>query len=190
MILGEGEGFAIAMGRLGPGRLHHCMRAIGIGNAALRLVSQRVQLRRTFGTTLAKSPLVQAQVADAWLQVHMAWYDIPDMAGASELVDAGWPCLVRSALDNAAQPGGQSGLRRILVCRCRLTVLYAASLLDNVGNKAAQLAITAAKVATPKAVLHALDIAIQLHGAAGKPPGTTCLHITSVADFLCISTSE
>jgi alkylation response protein AidB-like acyl-CoA dehydrogenase len=48
-------------------------------------------------------------------------------------------------------------------------VLHAASLLDHVGNREAQLAITAAKVATPKAVLHALDAAIQLHGAAGEP---------------------
>jgi Acyl-CoA dehydrogenase, C-terminal domain len=73
MILGEGEGFSIAQGRLGPGRLHHCMRAIGIGNAALEMASSRVKARRTFGTVLAESPLVQAQIAESWLQVHQAW---------------------------------------------------------------------------------------------------------------------
>ena len=73
MLLGEGRGFEIAQGRLGPGRLHHCMRAIGIGNAALRLCSQRAKQRATFGATLARSPLVQAQIAEAWLRLHTAW---------------------------------------------------------------------------------------------------------------------
>lgn len=73
MILGEGRGFEIAQGRLGPGRLHHCMRAVGIGEAALALVTRRVQEREAFGATLAKSALVQAQIADAWLQLHTAW---------------------------------------------------------------------------------------------------------------------
>lgn len=74
MILGEGRGFEIAQGRLGPGRLHHCMRTVGIGEAALALVARRVTEREAFGAPLAKSALVQAQVADAWLQLHTAWY--------------------------------------------------------------------------------------------------------------------
>lgn len=73
MILGTGRGFEIAQGRLGPGRLHHCMRAVGIGQAALQHVAVRVQQRRTFGAALHESPLVQAQVAEAWLQLHSAW---------------------------------------------------------------------------------------------------------------------
>ena len=75
MILGEGRGFEIAQGRLGPGRLHHCMRAIGIGEAALAYAARRVQQRATFGAKLAQSPLVQAQLADAWIELHGAWYD-------------------------------------------------------------------------------------------------------------------
>lgn len=74
MILGEGRGFEIAQGRLGPGRLHHCMRVCGMAEVALRLAAARVVERKAFGTTLAKSPLVQAQLAEAWLKVHCAWY--------------------------------------------------------------------------------------------------------------------
>lgn len=73
IILGEGEGFTIAQGRLGPGRLHHCMRAVGVGHAALEATVQRIKSRRVFGATLASSSLVQAQIADAWLRLHMAW---------------------------------------------------------------------------------------------------------------------
>ena len=73
VILGEGRGFEIAQGRLGPGRLHHCMRACGIGRAALQLAAARVQGRQTFGQPLHSSPLVQAQLAHAWLRLHSAW---------------------------------------------------------------------------------------------------------------------
>jgi acyl-CoA dehydrogenase len=73
VILGEGRGFEIAQGRLGPGRLHHCMRVCGMGELALRLVAARVMERKTFGATLSESPLVQAQLAEAWLKLHCAW---------------------------------------------------------------------------------------------------------------------
>lgn len=74
LILGEGRGFEIAQGRLGPGRLHHCMRAIGAAEMALSAAAHRVQQRNTFGQPLAKSPYVHAQLADAWLGVLAAWY--------------------------------------------------------------------------------------------------------------------
>lgn len=73
VVLGEGRGFEIAQGRLGPGRLHHCMRVCGMGELALRLVAARVLERKTFGATLARSSLVQAQLAEAWLKLHCAW---------------------------------------------------------------------------------------------------------------------
>lgn len=81
MILGEGRGFEIAQGRLGPGRLHHCMRAVGIGAAALELAAARVQARATFGQRLAEHSLVQAQLAEAWLALHAAWYAPGGRAG-------------------------------------------------------------------------------------------------------------
>lgn len=73
IILGEGRGFEIAQGRLGPGRLHHCMRAVGIGDMTLALLARRVRERSTFGAVLSQSPLIQAQLAEAWLQLHTAW---------------------------------------------------------------------------------------------------------------------
>lgn len=73
MILGEGRGFEIAQGRLGPGRLHHCMRVIGIGQAALALAVQRIGQRSTFGKLLAERSLMQAQIAERWIELHSAW---------------------------------------------------------------------------------------------------------------------
>ena len=73
IVLGEGRGFEIAQGRLGPGRLHHCMRVCGMGEHALGLVASRTLQRSAFGGTLANSALVQAQLAEAWLKLHCAW---------------------------------------------------------------------------------------------------------------------
>jgi Acyl-CoA dehydrogenase, C-terminal domain len=118
---------------------------------------------------------------------------IPEMEGLGQVADADRPnTSARSLIPGPCSTAGGTipGLQCTIVCRCRLTVLHAASLLDNVGNKAAQLAITAAKVATPKAVLHALDIAIQLHGAAGKPLAQSYWHITSSAVCLRNLSSE
>jgi acyl-CoA dehydrogenase len=72
-LLGEeGAGFALAQARLGPGRIHHCMRAIGMAEKALRLMCERVQQRVAFGQPLADQGTIQAQVAESRIAIEQA----------------------------------------------------------------------------------------------------------------------
>jgi acyl-CoA dehydrogenase len=68
----EGSGFAIAQARLGPGRIHHCMRAIGLAERALELMCQRAQTRKPFGRYLAEQGVVQERIAESRIQIEQA----------------------------------------------------------------------------------------------------------------------
>ena len=72
MLLGEGRGFEIAQGRLGPGRIHHCMRSIGQAETALQAIVHRVKTRVAFGTKLADKDTIQERIAEARLELTMA----------------------------------------------------------------------------------------------------------------------
>ncbi|GAB3448230.1 acyl-CoA dehydrogenase family protein [Streptomonospora sediminis] len=72
LISGEGEGFAIAQARLGPGRIHHCMRAIGMAERALELMVRRSQERVAFGKPLGDQGVVQQQIAESRLAIEQA----------------------------------------------------------------------------------------------------------------------
>lgn len=72
LLVGEGEGFAIAQGRLGPGRIHHCMRLIGCAQRALDLACERVEKRVAFGAPLAKQQSVRESIAKMHCDIEQA----------------------------------------------------------------------------------------------------------------------
>ncbi|MBF6299132.1 acyl-CoA dehydrogenase family protein [Nocardia amamiensis] len=122
VIAGPGRGFEIAQGRLGPGRIHHCMRAIGLAERALELACRRSLSRTAFGKPLANLGGNRERIANArvainqarLLVLHTAWLlDTKGLAGArSEVsqIKAVVPRMTQEVLDMAIQLHGGAGL--------------------------------------------------------------------------------
>ncbi|CAA7388873.1 unnamed protein product [Spirodela intermedia] len=141
ILLGEGRGFEIAQGRLGPGRLHHCMRLVGAAERGMQLMVQRALGRRVFGKTIAEQGSFLSDLAKCRVELEAT----------------------------------------------RLLVLEAADQLDRLGNKKARGTIAMAKVSAPNMALRVLDMAMQVHGAAGLSSDTVLSHLWATARSLRIA---
>ncbi|WP_448623516.1 acyl-CoA dehydrogenase family protein [Geodermatophilus sp. URMC 64] len=119
---GEGAGFALAQARLGPGRIHHCMRALGAAERALGLVTARAQSRVVFGKPLAEQGVVQQQIAESRIAIDQArllcqlaakTIDVHGNRAAAPYVSAAKVAVPRVALeviDRAIQVHGGAGV--------------------------------------------------------------------------------
>ena len=122
MLLGEGRGFEIAQGRLGPGRIHHCMRLVGLAERALEKMCKRVKSRVTFGRPISEQTVTQERIAESRIAIdqarllvlHAAWR--MDTVGNKEarkdiaMIKVATPLMACKVIDWAIQAHGGGGV--------------------------------------------------------------------------------
>ena len=122
VLLGEGRGFEIAQGRLGPGRIHHCMRAIGMAERALEMTCKRALSRRPFGKPLADQGVMIERIAESRIKIdqarllvlHAAWRmdEVGNKAARREIaaIKVAVPAMACAVIDWAIQAHGAGGV--------------------------------------------------------------------------------
>ncbi|MDH3715429.1 MAG: acyl-CoA dehydrogenase family protein [Gammaproteobacteria bacterium] len=122
ILLGEGRGFEIAQARLGPGRIHHCMRLIGQAEVALEKMCRRVMQRETFGTSLAQQTVTQERIANARIMIDQARLLVLDAAAKMDtagnkaarreiaMIKVAVPVMACQVIDWAIQAHGAAGV--------------------------------------------------------------------------------
>jgi acyl-CoA dehydrogenase len=122
MLLGEGRGFEIAQGRLGPGRIHHCMRTIGAAEEALGLMCERLQSRVAFGKPISSHSIWEQRVAEARTEIDctrllcLKAADMMDKAGNKAakaeiaMIKVKAPNMALKVIDDAVQAFGAAGV--------------------------------------------------------------------------------
>ena len=122
MLLGEGRGFEIAQGRLGPGRIHHCMRTIGVAEMAIEAMAKRLLTRVAFGKAIAEHSVWEQRIAEARIEIELNRLlclkaaDMMDKAGNKAaqgeiaMIKVSAPRMALKVLDDAIQAHGGAGV--------------------------------------------------------------------------------